>query len=169
MFGRGQRAQGVTDGKFSFIGPEVTVTGDIDTSGRLHVDGKVTGDIRCAALSQGATGVIHGNITAEDARLAGLVDGAVEAAALHLEASARVTGDVLYEALGIAAGAEVEGRFKRRRGADDGAAHARAEAEAVKPPRASRAKAAAAPSAAPAPAPARPAPLFEVPAAEAAE
>ncbi|HEX9953935.1 MAG TPA: polymer-forming cytoskeletal protein, partial [Allosphingosinicella sp.] len=110
-----------------------------------------------------ASGVVHGNITAGEARLAGLVDGAVEAGSLHLEASARVTGDVLYEALGIATGAEVEGRFKRRRGANDGAVHARAEAEIAKPPRAPRIKAAP-----PAPA-ATPAPLFEVPTAEAAE
>ena len=164
MFGRGHKAQGAEEGKFSFIGPEVTITGDVETSGRLHVDGKVVGDIRCASLTQGESGVVHGNITADDARLAGLIDGAVEAGALHLEASARVTSDVLYEAVGIATGAQVEGRFKRRRGANDGAVHARAEAEAAKPPRVSRAKAAA-PAVAAAPA----APLFEVPTAEAAE
>lgn len=164
MFGRSQKAESADDGKFSFIGPEVTVTGDFDTPGRLHIDGKVTGNIRCGTLTQGESGVVHGNIVAQDARLAGLVDGAVEAGTLQLEASARVTGDVLYDALGIVTGAEVEGRFKRRRGANDGAVHARAEAEAVKPPRVARAKAAA-PVAAPAPA----APLFEVPAAEAAE
>jgi cytoskeletal protein CcmA (bactofilin family) len=164
MFGRGHKAQAAEGGKFSFIGPEVTVTGDIQTAGRLHIDGKVTGDIRCGTLTQGESGVVHGNINADEARLAGLIDGAVEAGSLHLEASARVTGDVLYEAVGIATGAQVEGRFKRRRGANDGAVHARAEAEAVKPPRVSRAKAAP-----PAAAPARAAPLFEVPAAEAAE
>ncbi|HEY7810682.1 MAG TPA: polymer-forming cytoskeletal protein [Allosphingosinicella sp.] len=163
MFGRGQKAQGSEDAKFSFIGPEVTITGDVETTGRLHLDGKVTGDIRCDVLTQGATGVVHGNITAGEARLAGLVDGAVEAGSLHLEASARVTGDVLYEALGIATGAEVEGRFKRRRGANDGAVHARAEAETAKPQRLVRAKAT------PAAPVATPAPLFEVPAAEAAE
>jgi cytoskeletal protein CcmA (bactofilin family) len=163
MFGRGHKAVGAEDGKFSFIGPEVTVTGDVETTGRLHIDGKVTGDIRCGALTQGESGVVHGNITAGDARLAGLVDGAVEAGTLHLEVSARITGDVLYEAVGIAAGAQVEGRFKRRRGANDGAVHARAEAQATKPPRLPRAKAAAPAHSAPA------APLFEVPAAEAAE
>jgi cytoskeletal protein CcmA (bactofilin family) len=164
MFGRGQKAAHAEDGTFSFIGPEVTVTGDVETGGRLHIDGKVVGDIRCASLTQGETGIVHGNIIADDARLAGLVDGAVEAGALHLEASARITGDVLYESVGIATGAQVEGRFNRRRGANDGAVHARAEAEAAKPPRVSRAKVAA-----PAAAPATPAPLFEVPAAEAAE
>jgi cytoskeletal protein CcmA (bactofilin family) len=165
MFGLRQKAQ-VEDGTFSFIGAEVTVTGDVETTGRLHLDGKVVGDIRCASLVQGESGVVHGNITAGDARLAGLVDGAVEAATLHLEPSARVTGDILYEALGIATGAQVEGRFKRRRGAHDGAVHAHAEVQAVKPPRVSRAKTPAAPAPAPA---AAAAPLFEVPTAEAAE
>ncbi|HEX8582850.1 MAG TPA: polymer-forming cytoskeletal protein [Allosphingosinicella sp.] len=166
MFGRGRKADAGEGGTFSFIGPEVTVTGDVETSGRLHIDGKVTGDIRCAFLTQGEGGVVHGNIHAEEARLAGLIDGAVEAGTLQLEASARVTGDVLYEALGIATGAEVEGRFKRRRGANDGAAHARAEVEAAaKPQRVSRTRASAA-----TPVPAPPAaPLFEVPTAEAAE
>ena len=164
MFGLRQEAQSGEKGKFSFIGPEVTVTGDVETGGRLHIDGKVTGNIRCGTLTQGASGVVHGNITADEARLAGLVDGAVEAGSLHLEGSARVTGDVLYEALSIAPGAEVEGRFKRRRGAGDGAVHARAEAETAKPPRVARARASSS-VAAPAPG----APLFEVPTAQAAE
>ena len=114
MFGRG-KAQGAATGKFSFIGPEVTVTGDIVTPGQLHIDGTVHGDVRCGSLSQSGSGAIHGNIVAGEARLAGLVDGAVEAGALSLEAQARVTGDVLYETLAVAAGAEVEGRFRRRR------------------------------------------------------
>ncbi|HEX8217205.1 MAG TPA: hypothetical protein VF577_07050 [Allosphingosinicella sp.] len=33
MFGRGQKAAAGEGGKFSFIGPEVTVTGDVDGNG----------------------------------------------------------------------------------------------------------------------------------------
>jgi cytoskeletal protein CcmA (bactofilin family) len=144
---QGKRGAAGGGAEFSFIGPEVTVTGNIDTPGRLHVDGKVIGDVRCGTLSQGESGRVAGNITAGDAQLAGLVDGAVEAGTLALEATARVTGDVLYETLSIAGGAEVEGRFKRRRSTVDGAQGAKAEA-----------------------APAPVAPLFpELPTAEAAE
>lgn len=106
--------------KFSFIGPEVTVTGDIETSGQLHIDGIVSGDVRCGSLSQGESGAVHGNIVADEARLAGLVDGAVDAGVLTLDASARVTGDVLYDEISIAKGALIDGRFKRRKGAADG-------------------------------------------------
>src|SRR3954468_8702788 len=105
-------AAGAAGAEFSFIGPEVVVTGNVETEGRLHVDGRIVGDVRCGVLSQGESGAVIGNIVAGEARLAGLVDGAVEAGALSLEASARVTGDVLYESIGIARGAEVEGRLK---------------------------------------------------------
>ena len=119
MFTRGKSLGGPRGSDFSFIGPEVTVTGDISTPGAIHVDGNVTGDIRCGTLTQGEGGAVRGNIVASEARLAGLIDGGVEAGILTLEASARITGDVLYETLAVAAGAEVEGRFRRRRSERD--------------------------------------------------
>lgn len=121
MFSRGKSGPvGPKGDTFSFIGPEVVVTGDIDTEGQLHIDGKVVGDVRCGSLSQGESGSISGNISAQDAKLAGLIDGAVTAGTLLLEASARVTGDVLYETLTVSTGAQVDGRFKRRQGNEDG-------------------------------------------------
>ena len=135
MFLKGGKAvaPGASGGIFSYLGAEVTVTGDIVTESELHLDGKVTGDVACGALTQGASGEVRGNIKAAEARLAGFVDGAVEAGVLTLEASARVTGDILYESLSVAAGAEVEGRFKRRRGGGDGSAVAKAEKAASAP------------------------------------
>jgi cytoskeletal protein CcmA (bactofilin family) len=113
---RGPRAGGKSKAAFSFIGPEMTITGDIVSTGQLHIDGRVLGNIRCGVLSQSEQGEVLGNITADEARLAGLVDGTVDAGALILEAESRVTGDVVYETLSVGAGADVEGRFKRRRG-----------------------------------------------------
>lgn len=135
MFLKGGKAPapGSSGGTFSYLGSEVTVTGDIATESELHLDGKVTGDVSCGSLTQGESGEVRGNIKAAEARLAGLVDGAVEAGVLTLEASARVTGDILYESLSVAAGAEVEGRFKRRRGGADGSASAKAEKAAPAP------------------------------------
>ncbi|HEY0113547.1 MAG TPA: polymer-forming cytoskeletal protein [Allosphingosinicella sp.] len=122
MFKGMKAAAGAAKGAatISFIGSEASVTGDVLTSGELRLDGKVTGDVRCGSLTLGESGEVRGNIQAGEARLAGLVDGAVEAGTLALEASARITGDILYESLSIASGAEVEGRFKRRKGVGDG-------------------------------------------------
>jgi cytoskeletal protein CcmA (bactofilin family) len=129
MFSRSKTDQpGPSRGRttYSFIGPEVVVTGDIETPGQLHVDGRVNGDVRCGSLSQGESGAIAGNISVDDARLAGLIDGAVSAGTLLLEATVRVTGDVLYETLTVATGAQVDGRFKRRHGQSDGSNTAKA-------------------------------------------
>jgi cytoskeletal protein CcmA (bactofilin family) len=132
MFLRGRAS---ADARFSFIGPEASVAGDVTTAGELHIAGTVTGDVRCGRLVQAESGAVHGNIHAGEAQLAGLVDGAVEAGALTLEPSARITGDVLYDSIGIARGAEVEGRFRRRREGTGGSIEAKAERSAAAPKR----------------------------------
>ncbi|HEX2764020.1 MAG TPA: polymer-forming cytoskeletal protein [Allosphingosinicella sp.] len=133
MFLKGVKAaEGRT---FSYLGSEVSVTGDIVTEGDLHIDGKVSGDVSCGSLVQGPGGEVHGNIRAGEARLAGLVDGAVDAGTLTIEASARITGDIVYESVAVAAGAELDGRMRRRRCNSDKSALARAaeSAEKAKP------------------------------------
>ena len=96
---------------FSVIGPDVTIRGDISASADLHVDGTVEGDIKCASLVQGETSEVHGGVMAESARLAGKVVGSITARELVILKSARIEGDVHYDALTIEQGAEVDGRF----------------------------------------------------------
>lgn len=96
---------------FSVIGADVTITGDIVASADLHVDGTIEGDIRCASLVQGEGSAIHGAVTAESARLAGTVTGSITARELVILKSARIDGDVHYDALTIEQGAQVDGRF----------------------------------------------------------
>jgi cytoskeletal protein CcmA (bactofilin family) len=98
----------------SFIAPETLVSGDLATEGQVHVDGRIDGDVKCAQLIQGGEGIIAGSIHAEDARLAGTVEGTVSARTLIVEATARILGDVAYETISIEAGAEIEGRLARR-------------------------------------------------------
>ena len=98
----------------SFVGPETVVSGDIATAAQLHVDGRIDGNVRCAQLIQGTAGIIAGNIEADEARLAGTVEGTVVARTLFVEASAKILGDVAYETLSIDAGADIEGRLARR-------------------------------------------------------
>ncbi|HST36720.1 MAG TPA: polymer-forming cytoskeletal protein [Allosphingosinicella sp.] len=98
----------------SFIAPETIISGDLATEGQVHVDGRIDGDVKCGQLIQGNDGVIAGSIHAEDARLAGTVEGTVSARTLIVEASARILGDVAYETISIEAGAQIEGRLARR-------------------------------------------------------
>jgi cytoskeletal protein CcmA (bactofilin family) len=103
----------------SFIGPEVLISGDLATDAQLHVDGRIDGNVRCNQLVQGEAGIIAGNIHAEEARLAGTVEGQVNVRTLFVESTARVMGDIAYETISIDAGAQLEGRLARRAALDE--------------------------------------------------
>jgi cytoskeletal protein CcmA (bactofilin family) len=99
---------------FSVLGADTTIRGDIDASADLHVDGKVEGDITCASLVQGESSEIAGAVSAETARLSGLIRGTITARELVILKSARIEGDVHYDALTIEQGARVDGRLTPR-------------------------------------------------------
>jgi len=99
---------------FSIIGSDVTITGNIAAKVDLHVDGRVEGDIACASLVQGEGSSIQGAIVAETARLSGTANGSIEAREPIIEASARITGDVVYETITIVQGGHVDGQFKHK-------------------------------------------------------
>lgn len=99
---------------FSVLGADVSVKGDLSATADLHIDGSVEGDITCAALVQGEKSTVTGAIKAQSARLSGTVHGSIEAAELVILKTARIHGDVSYDALTIEQGAQVDGRFAHR-------------------------------------------------------
>lgn len=103
---------------FSIIASDVEIIGNLAAKVDIHIDGSVQGDIACGSLVQGSDSKIAGKIIAEQARLAGTVDGSIEARDLIIEASARISGDVQYETLTIEQGSKVEGKFKHVSGGD---------------------------------------------------
>jgi cytoskeletal protein CcmA (bactofilin family) len=117
MFGKtengGSPVRSGSGGSLSFIGREVTITGNIGGSGNLHIDGTVEGDVAAASLILGGEGHVRGNIVADAAQISGTVDGTVAAKSLVIEATARINGDLSYDAVSVASGAQVEGRVKR--------------------------------------------------------
>ena len=111
---------------FSILGSDTAIRGDICASADLHIDGRVEGDITCKALVQGEISTIIGAVTAETARLSGAVNGTISARELVILKTARIAGDVHYDALTIEQGAQVDGRFSPRAApmpAADGEAH----------------------------------------------
>ncbi|MXP26511.1 polymer-forming cytoskeletal protein [Altererythrobacter indicus] len=99
---------------FSVIGADVVITGDLNASAEIHLDGQIKGDLACAALVQGESGVIEGSVTAESARLSGRITGSITASQVVILQSAVVEGDVFYDALTIEEGAKVDGRFAQK-------------------------------------------------------
>ncbi len=114
---------------FSVLGSDLSITSDIVASADLHIDGSVEGDIACSSLVQGETSTVKGAIKAESARLAGTVEGSITARELVILKSAKITGDVFYDALTIEQGAQVEGRFAHRDAKPKAAASAAAKPE----------------------------------------
>lgn len=98
----------------SILAQDVTITGNLISSGDVHIDGAIEGDITCTSLSVGAPGRIKGHIKAESARLAGQFEGTLDVRELNVEASARISGELSYESVSIAAGAHIDGRVNHR-------------------------------------------------------
>jgi cytoskeletal protein CcmA (bactofilin family) len=98
----------------SVLGPDIHVTGNIEAIVDLHIEGKVTGDVRCATLVMGAESAVTGSIKADRVRVSGLVDGAIDTTDLAIESSARVKGDVTYSRIRIASGGVIEGSLTHR-------------------------------------------------------
>jgi cytoskeletal protein CcmA (bactofilin family) len=110
----------------SIIGPGVMITGDVECSTDLQIDGRVNGEVRCSTLFVGEDGTIEGGIQAERVRVSGKVEGTIVAGDLGIEASAQVKGEFVYSRLKVTAGGIVEGTLKHR------AAEAAAEGTSLK-------------------------------------
>ncbi len=100
--------------QMSVIGADIIITGNIEASVDLHIEGRVVGDVRCATLILGESSSVNGKIFADRVRVSGDVDGAIETKDLAVEATARVTGDITYDRLRVANGGMLEGQMKRK-------------------------------------------------------
>ena len=101
----------------TLIGTKVTVRGAIVFSGGLHIDGTLIGSISAEAGAQAVLvlserGRIEGEIRVPHVVINGAVQGDIHASAkVELAAKARITGNIHYRLLEMAAGAEVNGRI----------------------------------------------------------
>lgn len=103
----------ITAASATAIAAGCVVNGSITATGNVVVDGKVTGDVRCAALTIGRDGEITGNVVAETATVRGKVAGDVRARTIQLAGSGVINGDLTHAVLIIEEGGAFEGRSKR--------------------------------------------------------
>ena len=116
---RSPKGKSMANSTFSVFGPDIRIKGNVAASADLHIDGHVEGDVSCTSLVQGESGEIVGGVTAETARLSGTVRGTINVRELVVLKSARIYGDVHYDALTIEQGAQVDGRFAPRAAIED--------------------------------------------------
>jgi cytoskeletal protein CcmA (bactofilin family) len=96
------------------IGKGTTITGDIETSGDIRLDGKLEGNLFCKAkVVLGQHAVLEGNLSAQNAELSGEVIGKVEVTELlTLKNSSTIHGDINTGKLVIEAGSKFNGSCK---------------------------------------------------------
>lgn len=102
------------------IDASMQITGDCQFQGSLQLDGTVLGNLIASAeqtssIHIGPTGRVQGNVSADDVVVAGTIIGAVSAAQhLVVLETARIEGDVSYQAMNLAPGATVIGLLQPR-------------------------------------------------------
>ena len=98
-------------GELSFVGPGTIVEGKIRTEGSIRIDGKLIGDLIAKAnAAVGLSGVVEGNLSAQNVSLAGKVQGTVTAMEkLILEEKSVMKGDLRAARLVIDEGAMFDG------------------------------------------------------------
>jgi cytoskeletal protein CcmA (bactofilin family) len=105
------------------VGPGTEIHGNISFSGGLHVDGMIKGNVTgdqtgSATLSLSELGIIEGEVRVPVVILNGAVLGNVFASdRIELAPKSKVTGDVTYNLIEMAVGAEVNGRLLHKDGA----------------------------------------------------
>jgi len=114
MLGRKQRRHTVVD---TLVGSNTRISGDLHFTGGCHVDGTVNGSVTAdpdskSALSISEDGNIDGGVTVPYVVLNGIVRGDVFAnQRVELGPTARVIGNVYYNLIEMAIGAEINGKL----------------------------------------------------------
>ncbi len=115
MWGNGKRNK--TTRIDTLIGHQSKLIGDIKFSGGLHIDGTIQGNVIAendgrSMLSLSEQGVIEGEVKVPYVVINGVVNGDVHGGEhVELSSKARVTGNVYYNLIEMAVGAEVNGKL----------------------------------------------------------
>jgi len=73
----------------STISEDLTITGNVESQGELHLNGLVQGDVRCIALVIGENAQLEGNVVAEEVMVRGRLIGSVRAQKVIVQGARR--------------------------------------------------------------------------------
>ena len=120
MFGRKKHATARIE---TLVASGTRIEGNVFVTGGLHLEGTVIGNVTAAAgthavLSIAPKGVVEGTVDVPRVIVHGEVRGDIHARdKIELGATARVSGDVSYGVIEMAAGATIQGRLVSSLGA----------------------------------------------------
>lgn len=98
----------------SIISSDLTIKGNVTTTGDVQVEGTIDGDIRAHLLTVGEGATVRGEVIADDVVVNGRVVGRLRGLKVRLTATARVEGDIIHKTIAIESGAHFEGTVQRQ-------------------------------------------------------
>jgi len=96
------------------LSSDITITGNVRSSGDIQIEGTIEGDIRAQTLIVGETATVKGEVVAEDVVVNGRVVGRLRGLKVRLSNTARVEGDIVHKTIAIESGAHFEGSVQRQ-------------------------------------------------------
>lgn len=123
MLGKGKNKK--TTRMDTLVGPQSEISGDIKFTGGLHIEGTIKGNVIAendgiSLIQLTENGTIEGEVKAPFIVLNGVVIGDVYGGEhVELASKARVTGNVYYNLMEMAVGAEVNGKLVHTQVSDD--------------------------------------------------
>ncbi|SHI48928.1 protein CcmA, bactofilin family [Palleronia salina] len=98
----------------SILSSDLTIKGNLKTTGDIQIEGTIEGDIRAHLLTVGEGATVKGEVMADDVVVNGRVVGRVRGLKVRLTSTARVEGDIIHKTIAIESGAHFEGSVARR-------------------------------------------------------
>ncbi len=98
----------------SILSSDLTIKGNVTTTGDVQVEGTIEGDIRAHLLTVGEGATVKGEIIADDVVVNGRVVGRLRGLKVRLTATARVEGDIIHKTIALESGAHFEGTVQRQ-------------------------------------------------------
>jgi len=102
----------------SIISEGTSVHGAMKFKGSIKVSGEVHGkmervdDETSTSVTVDKTGTIHSDLACDNVIVAGTVNGDIQAGSVYITSTGRVNGKVIYQALQMEPGAQVNGELK---------------------------------------------------------
>lgn len=98
----------------SVLSSDLTILGNVRSSGDIQVEGTVEGDIHAQMLIVGESATVKGEIVADEVVVHGRVIGRLRGLKVRLSSSARCEGDIVHKTIAIESGAHFEGSVQRQ-------------------------------------------------------
>jgi cytoskeletal protein CcmA (bactofilin family) len=96
----------------SVISKALKITGQLESTENIQIDGEIDGDVRGVHVKVGHNAKVKGSVYGEEVELSGTVDGKIEAKKVVLTSSAHMSGDVIHQDITIQSGAYIAGHLR---------------------------------------------------------